>query len=123
VVGGLGWTVRLVKAVFIGRQAIQTAKEAGLGRKLLGLVLDGDRIARPGHAVESGGKPAGRVTSGSMGISIGRPVAMAYLEGEAATVGARVDVTARGQNTPATVASRPMYRNGSVRSPKPRRTA
>ena len=120
---GLGWTVRLEKADFIGKPAIQAAKEAGLGRKLLGLVLDGDRIARPGHAVEAGGKPAGRVTSGSMGITIGRPVAMAYLEGEAATVGARVDVAARGQSTPAVVTSRPMYRDGSVKSPKPRRTA
>ena len=120
---GLAWTVRLEKSEFIGKQSIQAAKAAGLSRKLLGLVLDGDRIARPGHAVESGGKPAGRVTSGSMGITVGRPVAMAYLEGEAQTVGARVDVAARGQSTPAVVASRPMYKNGSVRSPKPRRTA
>jgi aminomethyltransferase len=120
---GLAWTVRLEKVDFIGKAPIQAAKAAGLGRKLLGLVLDGDRIARPGHAVELGGKPAGRVTSGSMGISIGRPVAMAYLEGDAATVGARVDVAARGQSTPAVVTSRPMYRDGSVKSPKPRRTA
>ena len=120
---GLAWTVRLEKQDFIGKQAIQAAKEAGLGRKLLGLILDGERIARPGHAVESGGRPAGRVTSGSMGITVGRPVAMAYLEGEAGIVGARVDVAARGQITPAVVTSRPMYKNGSVRSPKPRRSA
>jgi glycine cleavage system T protein (aminomethyltransferase) len=120
---GLAWTVRLEKPEFIGKPAIQATKEAGLKRRLLGLVLEGDRIARPGHGVESGGRPAGRVTSGSMGITIGRPVAMAYLEGEAAAVGARVDVTARNQSTPAVVASRPMYRSGSVRSPKPRRTA
>ena len=120
---GLAWTVRLEKPEFSGKQAIQAAKEAGVKRKLLGLILDGDRIARPGHLVEMGGQPGGRVVSGSMGITVGRPVAMAYLEGEAAVVGAKVDVTARGQSTPAVVASRPMYKNGSVRSPKPRRTA
>jgi aminomethyltransferase len=66
-------------------------------------------------------KPAGVVTSGSMGISIGRPVAMAYLTGEAAKVGARVDLATRGRSTPAAVTARPMYREGTVKSPKPRR--
>jgi aminomethyltransferase len=119
---GLGWTVRLDKSGFIGKEAIARAKQAGVGRKLLGLVLEGNRIPRHGHDVEFAGKACGTVTSGSMGISLAQPVAMAYLAGEAAVVGARVDVVARGQSTPAVVASRPMYRQGSVRSPKPRRT-
>lgn len=119
---GLGWTVRLDKHDFIGKEAIARAKKAGVERKLLGLVLEGNRIPRHDHGVEFAGKPCGRVTSGSMGVSLGHPVAMAYLTGDAAVVGARVDVVARGQSTPAVVASRPMYQNGTVRSPKPRRT-
>ena len=119
---GLGWTVRLDKREFIGRDAIARAKQAGVERKLLGLVLEANRIPRHGHGVEFTGKPCGTVTSGSMGVSLGHPVAMAYLAGDAAVVGARVDVVARGQSTPAVVASRPMYRQGTVRSPKPRRT-
>jgi aminomethyltransferase len=118
---GLGWTVRLDKADFIGRGAIQGAKDAGLTRRLLGLVLDGERIARQGCPVLHQDRPAGVVTSGSMGISIGRPVAMGYLTGEAAKVGARVDLATRGKNTPAAVTGRPMYHGGSVKSPKPRR--
>jgi glycine cleavage system aminomethyltransferase T len=58
-----------------------------------------------------------------MGISLGRPVGMAYLEGDAAVPGATVDVMVRGQATPAVVSSRPMYHGGTVRSPKPRRPA
>ena len=118
---GLAWTVRFEKPDFVGRAALVSAKEAGLKRRLLGLVLEGDRIARPGYEVEIQGRRVGSVTSGTMGISIGRPVAMAYLEGDAARVGARVDVVARGQRIPALVAGRPMYTTGSVRSPKPRR--
>ena len=118
---GLAWTVRLEKPDFIGRDALVRAKEAGLERRLLGLILEGERIARPGFEVEVQGRRVGTVTSGTMGISIGRPVAMAYLEGDAARVGARVDVVARGARIPALVAARPMYTNGSVRSPKPRR--
>ncbi|MGE5175441.1 MAG: glycine cleavage system aminomethyltransferase GcvT [Hyphomicrobiales bacterium] len=119
---GLGWTVRLDKEAFLGKDAIAAAKRTGVARRLLGLVLEGNRIPRHGHDVEFSGKPCGTVTSGSMGVSLGHPVAMAYLAGEAGVVGARVDVVARGQSTPAVVASRPMYRQGSVRSPKPRRT-
>jgi aminomethyltransferase len=121
---GLGWTVRLDKRQgFVGREAIARVKESGPKRRLLGLLLDGERIARHGFAVERAGVPAGVVTSGSMGISLQRPVAMAYLEGDAAAVGSRVDVKVRGEAIPAQVASRPMYAKGSVRSPKPRRSA
>jgi aminomethyltransferase len=118
---GLAWTVRLDKTDFIGRDAIARVKEAGPTRKLLGLILDGARIARHGFDVEQQGQKVGVVTSGSMGISIGRPVAMAYLDAGVAKPGARVDVVARDQRIPAMVSARPMYTQGSVRSPKPRR--
>jgi aminomethyltransferase len=120
---GLGWTVRLEKDSFIGREAVARARSEGPRRKLLGLLLEEDRIPRHGFAVEREGRAAGTVTSGSMGISLGRPVAMAYLEGDAAVPGAKVDVMVRGQATPAVVSGRPMYREGTVRSPKPRRPA
>jgi len=117
---GLGWTVRWEKQDFIGLDALRRVKEAGVNRRLLGLILEEDRIARAGCEVRLEEKPIGRVTSGSMGISVGRPVAMAYLAGDAAKPGARVEVMTRGTSTPAAVASRPIYRNGSVKSPKPR---
>jgi len=120
---GLSWTVRLDKEDFVGHGAIACVKEEGPRRKLLGLLLEGDRIARQGFGVTRNGRPAGTVTSGSMGISLGAPVAMAYLEGEAAKAGAQVDVLVRGQSVPASVRSRPMYTKGTVRSPKPRRPA
>ncbi|HKW51873.1 MAG TPA: glycine cleavage system aminomethyltransferase GcvT [Candidatus Eisenbacteria bacterium] len=118
---GLGWTVRWEKQDFIGLDALRRVKEAGVNRRLLGLILDDDRIARAGCEVRMEDKPVGRVTSGSMGISVGRPVGMAYLAGDAAKPGARVDVMTRGTPTAAAVASRPIYRKGSVKSPKPRR--
>jgi aminomethyltransferase len=118
---GLQWTVRWEKQEFFGREALLRAKESGVSRRLLGLILEGDRIARAGCEVRFEEKPIGRVTSGSIGISVGRPVAMAYLAGEAAKPGARVEVMTRGSSTAAAVVSRPIYRKGSVHSPKPRR--
>ena len=118
---GLGWTVRFDKE-FIGRDALERARAAGGGRRLQGLTLEGERIARAGCDVLYEGRSVGRVTSGSMGISLGRPIAMAYLENAAARAGTRVEVVTRGQGIPAVVTARPLYRQGTVRSPKPRRT-
>ncbi|HMI31046.1 MAG TPA: glycine cleavage T C-terminal barrel domain-containing protein, partial [Candidatus Limnocylindrales bacterium] len=118
---GLGWTVRLDKGAFIGKEALVKAQRDGFERKLVGLVLDGQRIARHGAEVTSQGRPVGTVTSGTMGISIGKPVAMAYTHKDHAGAGSKLEVRTRGQETPAAVTPRPMYRGGSVRSPKPRR--
>ncbi|MBI4364677.1 MAG: glycine cleavage system aminomethyltransferase GcvT [Candidatus Latescibacteria bacterium] len=117
---GLGWTVRLQKEDFIGKAALVAAKREGSRRTLVGLVLDGDRIARHGCEVAFQGQTVGTVTSGSMGISIGKPVAMAYVSSDRAAPGTRLELRTRGRDTPATVTERPMYRTGSVRSPKPR---
>jgi glycine cleavage system T protein (aminomethyltransferase) len=119
---GLGWTVRLDKNEFLGHEAIRRVKEAGVTRKLQGLLLEENRIARQGSDVSWSGAPAGKVTSGSMGITLGKPVAMAYLKPEASKPGTRVEVVTRGQAAPAVVASRPMHKEGSVKSPKPRRS-
>jgi len=119
---GLGWTVRLDKTAFLGQEALLEAQRRGPGRKLVGLVLGGERIPRQGYEVTFQGQPVGTVTSGSMGISIGKPVAMAYARKEHAGVGSELEVRTRGHETPAKVVGRPMYRAGSVRAPKPRRT-
>ncbi len=118
---GLAWTVRAEKNDFIGREAIAKVRKDGVPRRLLGLILEGNRIARPGFEVTNLERRVGTVTSGTMGISIGRPVAMAYLDAADAKPGSHLDVVARGQRIPALVAGRPMYTQGSVRSPKPRR--
>jgi len=118
---GLGWTVRLDKPPFLGQRALVEAQRAGLPRKLVGLILDGERIARQGSEVTAQGQPVGTVTSGSMGISIGKPVAMAYTRIDNAGTGTKLEVRTRGSESPASVVARPMYRAGSVRAPKPRR--
>ncbi len=118
---GLAWTVRLDKPGFIGKDALAAAERAGSKRKLVGLTLDGARIARHGAEVTFQGAVIGTVTSGSMGISIGKPAAMAYVHPDHARAGSKVEVRTRGLETPATVVGRPMYHGGSVRAPKPRR--
>ena len=118
---GIGWTVHFDKPAFTGHEVLRRFRAEGVRRKLVGLVLEGGLAARHGAEVHAGGARVGTVTSGSMGISMGTPVAMAYIDTAAASNGTRVEVHARGQSLRAVVTPRPMYTRGSVRSPKPRR--
>ncbi|MEO5617739.1 MAG: glycine cleavage system aminomethyltransferase GcvT [Candidatus Eisenbacteria bacterium] len=113
---GLGWTVKLQKPDFVGREVLTQQKAAGLSRKLVGLELDGRRVSRQGMAVEAGGRAVGRVTSGTFSPSLGRPIAMAYVEAAHAALGTTLDVVAGETRLPARVARRPFYTKGTKRS-------
>jgi aminomethyltransferase len=57
---GLGWTVKLAKPEFVGREALVAQKERGLARKLVGLELDGRRVPRHGMAIASDDRVVGQ---------------------------------------------------------------
>lgn len=102
IAAGLGWATKLNKpGGFIGRDAIvaRSADEP----KLVGLVIDGKRIARDDMAVLSDGRRIGTVTSGSQSPSTGRAVALAYLEPAYSEPGTRVTIDVRGKDAEAQV--------------------
>ena len=112
---GLGWTVKLGKGDFIGREALARVKEEGPKRTLIGLKTAPGDIARHGAAVLSGGGRAGAVTSGTHSFFLGYPIALAMVEIESFRVGGPVTVEVRGREAPAQVVQLPFYR-GSARS-------
>ena len=112
---GLGWTVKLDKGDFIGRDALVKVKAEGPRRKLVGLKLEPGSIARHGAAVSSGGKKAGVITSGTHSFFLGYPIALAMVEAASLRVGDTVGVEVRGREAPAEVVKLPFYR-GSARS-------
>ena len=112
---GLGWTVRLGKAEFSGREALIRQKEQGVTRKLVGLEAEGRRVPRHGMAVESGGRQVGHVTSGAFSPSLERAVAMAYVETGVSALGTRLDVVAGDSRLATKVVKRPFYTRGSRR--------
>jgi aminomethyltransferase len=85
---GLGRVVKLDKpGDFVGRAALErcAAQEhqaaEGPTRVLAGLVMRGRRVPRHGYAVVSeDGTPCGVVTSGAPSPTLGKPIALAYLE-------------------------------------------
>lgn len=108
---GQGWCVDLTKD-FIGRDAMQRLKDAGLKRQMAGVVLEGKRIARQGAEVFRDGQCVGVITSGTQSPTLGKIIALAMLNVDATAVGTSVEIDLRGSRTPATVVPTPFYKRG-----------
>ena len=111
---GLGWTVKLEKGDFVGREALVGVKAQGPGRRLVGLSMEAGNIPRHGAAVSRDGKRIGAVTSGTHSFFLGHPIALALVEGPSFPVGEQLAVDVRGRDAPAEVVKLPFYR-GSAR--------
>lgn len=110
---GLGPVVSFKKTEdFVGREALETRRDAPGERVLVGLRGDGRRAGRSGYAVLSGPETVGRITSGQPSPTLGYPIALAYVTPEHAAPGTRLDVDLRGKAEPFTVVDLPFYRRG-----------
>ena len=106
---GLGWIVKPAKGAFIGRDAIEKVRAAGLSRRLVGLEMAERAVARHGYPVVQDGARIGVVTSGSYGPSVDRYIAMAYVPAAQAAVGTEIGVEIRGQAKAARVVKTPFH--------------
>ncbi|MFJ8185084.1 glycine cleavage system aminomethyltransferase GcvT [Streptomyces sp. NPDC096105] len=112
---GLGRVVKFEKeGDFVGRAALAEAAERAAQdppRVLVGLVAHGRRVPRAGYAVVAGGEVIGEVTSGAPSPTLGRPIAMAYVDASHAEPGAEgVGVDIRGSHEPYDVVALPFYK-------------
>ncbi|MGG2458839.1 glycine cleavage system aminomethyltransferase GcvT [Streptomyces sp. RGM 3693] len=113
---GLGRVVKFEKeGDFVGRAALRAAAERAEQdppRKLVGLIAEGRRVPRAGYpVVAADGTVIGEVTSGAPSPTLGKPIAIAYVDaGYAApgTEGVRVDI--RGTHEPYEVIALPFYK-------------
>ena len=110
----LGRVVKLEKGEFVGRAALTAVQQTGPQRRLVGLVMRDEAIARHGYPVLVDGAEAGSVTSGTLSPTLGERLAMAYLPAADAVVGAAVEVLVRERPHPAEQVKLPFYRR-----PKP----
>lgn len=116
---GLGRVVAFSKpGDFVGRDALAKRAETPPERVLAGLVSGSRRVPRHGYPVLWDSQTRGTVTSGAPSPTLGRPIAMAYLDAEVAHLapgddGTRLAVDIRGKAEPATMTSLPFYRRPS----------
>ncbi|MCX4814005.1 glycine cleavage system aminomethyltransferase GcvT [Streptomyces sp. NBC_01239] len=112
---GLGRVVKFEKdGDFVGRGALEAAAERAASqppRVLVGLVAEGRRVPRAGYPVVADGQVIGEVTSGAPSPTLGKPIAMAYVDAAHAAPGtAGVGVDIRGSHEPYEVVALPFYK-------------
>jgi aminomethyltransferase len=108
---GLGRTVKLDKpGDFVGRAALAALADKTPERTLIGLVAGGKRVPRHGYdIVGSDGTPCGVVTSGAPSPTLGKPIAMGYIDaGHTEDTDLAVDI--RGKHEPVDKVALPFYR-------------
>ena len=106
----LGRVVKLEKGDFVGREALEAVKEVGPARKLIGLQMVDNAIPRSGYEVRAGGRPAGRVTSGTLSPTLGTKIAMARVAADTAGLGNAFEVVVRDRPYQAEQVKLPFYR-------------
>ena len=108
---GLGWVVKMDKAMFVGKAALEKVKAEPLARKLVGFEVTGRGIARHGYPLRDlDGKEVGTCTSGSPGPTVGKTIGLGYLPAAMTAIGTKFFVDCRGKNIEAVVVKTPFYK-------------
>ena len=112
---GLGFTVNLEKeSDFIGKQALERIKEAGIKRKLVGIEFGGEPMQGTNEEwwpVLENGSPIGKVTSAAYSPRLGRNIGFAMLPMERTSIGTKLKILQRGVKTEAIVVKQPFAEN------------
>jgi aminomethyltransferase len=107
---GLGWSVKLDKGDFLGRDAMKAQANGALEKTMVCLKAEGKALPRQGYKVFAGDTFIGTVTSGSQGIFVGYPIACAYVDPRYSKVGTELRIAIRETMVPAAVVKRPFYK-------------
>jgi len=104
---GQGWTVKLEKENFIGKDALLKIREKGVHRKLVGLYIPQGGIPRSKMEVRKEGKKIGYITSGNYCPSLKKVYAMALLDLPFSDKGNMVEIVIRNKEIEAEVVKTP----------------
>ena len=111
----LAWAIQKVRRPggaraggYPGAATIERQFASGTARKRVGLIgLDRAPVREGAAIVDYGGGAIGRVTSGTVGPSVGKPVALAYVPSALAAPGTALEADVRGKRQPMQVATLP----------------
>lgn len=111
---GLGWVVALDKpGGFIGSDVLKKVDEEKPKRRLVCLQMQDKSIPRPHYRILADNAEIGHVTSGTMSPSLGRGIALGYVQRRFAKAETMVAIDIRGRAAPAQVVKPPFYKHGS----------
>ncbi len=106
---GLGWATKFTENNdFINRENLLKQKTEGVSRKLVGFVLLERGIPRKDYKIlDAEGNPIGRVTSGSMSPTLGKPIGMGYVKKPFVRADTEIFIEIRGKALKARVVKLP----------------
>jgi len=107
---GLSWAVKFDKGDFIGRASLLERQQDATRPVRVGLEIEGRRAAREKAVVFADGRPVGRVTSGTLTPTLGKAIAMAYVEPAYTAPGTILNVEVGKSQALARVTPLPFYR-------------
>ncbi|MBO9685715.1 MAG: glycine cleavage system aminomethyltransferase GcvT [Mitsuaria chitosanitabida] len=119
----LTWAIQKVRRAggaraggYPGAAIVDQQLAEGVAKKRVGLVSSERMPVREGaKLVDANGVEIGVVTSGTLGPTVGKPVALGYVQTAFAAVGTELFAEVRGKRTPMTVSSTPFTPNGYFR--------
>ena len=111
----LAWAIQKVRRSggaraggYPGADVIDRELSAGAATQRVGLVgLERTPVREGAALIDEHGEPIGRVTSGTVGPTVGRPIAMGYVPAHRAVPGTSLFAEVRGQRVPMQVAPLP----------------
>ena len=108
---GLTWSIgkrRRAEGGFPGADRVRLEIANSPARRRVGLILEGKVPAREGADIKTPEDIlVGRVTSGGFSPTLGRPIAMGYVETSSAAIGTPLDLVVRGKPMAAHVVALP----------------
>ena len=119
---GLTWSIskrRREAGGFLGYEQVKWAIDHGLSRLRAGFLLEGKVPARQGSEIATlAGQTIGHITSGGFAPSLGRPVAMGYVDAAHAAPGTQVCLIVRGKSLAAKIVAMPFVPHHYYRGPR-----
>ena len=115
---GLLWSIgkeRRSHGGFPGAAIIQDQIKNGAPRKRVGILPDGKAIAREGAEIVITGKVVGKVTSGGFAPTLGRAIAMGYVERSQSANGTKLELVVRGKPVPGEIVAMPFVKHAYYR--------
>ena len=105
----LEWIVSWTKGDFIGRSRLESQKQAGVERRIVGFEMADRAIARHGYPVIVDSHPAGVVTSGTQTPFLKKAIGMAYVPSTFGD-GDTIEIDIRNRRAAARIVPLPFYK-------------
>ena len=105
----LGFTVKLAKADFIGKNALARQKNEGTKRLRVGLAATSQGIPRAGYEIVKDDEIIGKLTSGTFSPTLNRGIGMGYVPREYSNEGQKLEIMIRGKPLESVVVRLPFY--------------